>query len=186
MITPTELQPLAPEHWDVSLHDLRDQLGAPPNLHATLANHPALFKAWMVSRNHMVHGVSVDRRDLEIVILRTAHHAKSDYEWTAHAEIALEYGLSSDEIAQLDQAAQPTGWSDKDQRLIAAADECAEHRQILSGTRDALLKHFNAQQLLDILFTIGMYTTLALMLKTLDVPIDDTTMGFSEENVDQS
>ena len=186
MTTPTDFQPLAPEHWAVSLHELRDQLGAPPNLHATMANHPELFKAWMVFRNHMVHGVSVERRDLEILILRTAHHAKSDYEWTAHAGIALEYGLSSSEIDQLDQPEQTSDWSDKDQLLIAAADECAEHRQILSGTRDTLLNHFDAQQLLDILFTIGMYTTLALMLKTLEVPIDDTTIGFSEENVNQS
>ena len=186
MTTQTNLKPLAPEQWDPSIHDIRDQLGAPPNLHATMANHPALLKAWMVYRNHMVHGVRVDRRDLEVVILRTAHKANAEYEWTHHAHIALEYGLTPQQIHQIAQERQTGDWSARDQLLLAAADECADQRQISAKTRDGLMEHFDGQQLLDIVFTIGMYTTLALMLKTLDVPIDDTSSGFSQENLDKN
>lgn len=180
----TDLQPLAPENWDVSIHDIRDQLGTPPNLHATIANHPDLLKAWMLFRNHMVHSVTVDRRDLEIVILRTAHRANAEYEWLHHAQIALEYGLTESQIAQIAEDGKGD-WSARDQLLLAAADECAAQRRISAQTRDGLLAHFNAQQMLDLMFTIGMYTTLALMLKTLEVPMDDVSTGFSEENLSE-
>lgn len=70
--------------------------------------------------------------------------------------------------------------------LLAAADECASERRISDKTRDGLLQHLNGQQMLDLLFTIGMYTTLALMLKTLEVPMDDGSAGFSQENFVES
>lgn len=181
----TDLEPLAPEDWDESIHNIRDQLGQPPNLHATIANHPELLKAWMLFRNHMVHRVTVDRRDLELVILRTAHRAKAEYEWFHHAQISLEYGLTQEQIAQI--AEDTTGdWSERERLLLAAADECAAQHQITAETRDGLLEHFNPQQMLDLMFTIGMYTTLAFMLKTLEIPMDDVSTGFSEENLSDS
>ena len=181
----TDLAPLAPEDWDETIHNIRDQLGRPPNLHATIANHPDLLTAWMLFRNHMVHGVTVERRDLEIVILRTAHRAKAEYEWFHHAQIALEYGLTQEEIARIGGNA-PGDWGDRERLLLAAADECAAQHGITAETRDGLLEHFSPQQMLDLIFTIGMYTTLALMLKTLEVPMDDVSTGFSEENLSDS
>ena len=186
MTTATVLKPLAPEQWDASIHDIRTQLGAPPNLHATMANHPALLKAWMVFRNHMVHGVSVHRRDLEIVILRTAHRANADYEWMHHAQIALETGLTPAEVDQIAEDLSTGAWGRKDQLLLAAADECAGDHHISPEIRDGLLEYFSGEQLLDLIFTIGMYTTLAFMLKTLEVPMDDASSGFSQERLDKS
>ena len=186
MTTLTELKPLSPQAWDESIHDIREQLGTPPNVHATLANHPPLLKAWMVFRNHMVHGVTVDRRDLEVVILRTAHRVEAEYEWMHHAQIALEYGLTSRQIGQIAQDSEAGEWSARDQLLLAAADECADQHQITAKTRDGLLAHFNGQQMLDLLFTIGMYTTLAFMIKTLEVPMEARSSGFSQERLDES
>lgn len=186
MTSLADLKPLAPQQWDASIHDIREQLGVPPNVHATIANHPALLKAWMAFRNHMVHGVTMDRRDLEIVILRTAHSAKAKYEWLHHAQIALEYGLTPEQVDQIAEDVETGDWSARDKLLLAAADECAHDHQISAATRDGLLEHFSAPQMLDLLFTIGMYTTLALMIKTLEVPMDETSSGFSAEKLDES
>lgn len=183
MTTLTDLKPLPKNEWDVSIKDIHEQLVIVPNLHATLANHPRLMKAWMTFRNHMVHDVTVPRRDLEVVILRTAHHANSAYEWFHHSQIALQCGLSADQIEQIGQDIKTGNWSERDTLLLRAADECSSQRQILAQTRDGLLKYFDAQQLLDLLFTIGMYTTLAFMLKTLEVPLDEASSGFTVERV---
>ena len=43
-----------------------------------------------------------------------------------------------------------------------------------------------ARGCLDLIFTIGMYTTLAFMLKTLEVPLDEVSSGFSEEKLEKS
>ena len=183
MTSPTDLKPLAPEMWDETLRNVLEQLGRPPNLHATMANHPALLKAWMGFRNHMVHGISLDRRDLEVVILRTAHRAKAEYEWWHHAQIALGHGLTEGQIERIGRAIETDDWSERDRLLLRAADECADHGRILAETRDALLAHFDARQLLDLIFTIGMYTTLAFMLKTLEVPLDSNSAGFASERL---
>lgn len=183
MTTPDDLKPLPKEDWDPSIRHIHEQLVVVPNLHATLANHPQLMSAWMKFRNHMVHNVTVSRRDLEVVILRTAHQANSRYEWFHHSQIALECGLSADQIEQIEQDISAGSWNKKDTLLLRAADECASQHQILAETRDGLLRYFNAQQLLDLVFTIGMYTTLAFMLKTLSVPLDDISSGFTAERV---
>ncbi len=67
--------------------------------------------------------------------------------------------------------------------LLQDADECANHGRILAETRDGLLAHFDARQLLDLIFTIGMYTTLAFMLKTLEVPLDKRSASFASERL---
>jgi len=183
MTTLDELRPLPKNSWHPSIRGIHEQLVVIPNLHATLANHPQLMVAWMKFRNHMVHEATVPRRDLEVVILRTAHQANSQYEWFHHSQIALECGLSNDQIDQIRQDIGAGDWNKKDALLLRAADECSSQNQILAETRDGLLRYYSAQQLLDLMFTIGMYTTLAIMLKTLEVPLDDVSSGFAVERV---
>ena len=177
------LKPLAAEDWDESIHHVREQLVSPPNIHATLANHPDLLKAWMEYRNHMVHGNTLDRRVLEILILRAAHRMQAEYEWYHHAIIALESGLTAEEIDQIAQDPASGSWDARDLLLLRAADECATQYQLTAETRDGLLQHFDARQMLDLLCTLGMYTTLAFILKTFEIPLDEDTPSFSVEKL---
>jgi alkylhydroperoxidase family enzyme len=111
-------------------------------------------------------------RERELVILRTGFLCRSGYEWTQHAEIAARAGLTSEEIARVKQGAGAPGWSNADAALIRACDELHARQFVSDATWSALAPHFNERQLMDLVFTVGQYTQVSMMLNTFGVQLD--------------
>jgi len=165
--------PLAPIHWSADLDDIRSFLGTPLSIHNTMAHHPALMQAWMPFRNHVVASSTLLARQRELIILRTAHNCQANYEWQHHVERGLAAGLSRTEIERVKEGATAQGWQPDEIALLKAVDDCHGQFQITKPSRQNLEQHFSAQQQLDIIVTVGMYMTLALIIKTYDVPMED-------------
>ena len=166
------MQPLKPEDWPDELEDIRSFLGNPLNVQNMLAHHPALMKAWMPFRNHVVANSTLSARHRELLILRTAHNCRVDYEWRHHVERGLLAGLEQAEINRVRAAAGTPGWQADEAALLAAADDCHSNLYIAEKTLEEVRQHFSIQQQLDITVTVGMYMTLALIVKTYDVPME--------------
>jgi 4-carboxymuconolactone decarboxylase len=62
--------------------------GTPPNLYRALANHPQLLGAWTEFSKTMRHDTRTPRALRELVILRGAQLARSEYEWAQHLPMA--------------------------------------------------------------------------------------------------
>ena len=163
-----------PEDWPLELKDICGSLVTPLNIHNIMAHHPELLNAWMPFRNHVVGGSSLSARHRELIILRTAHICQASYEWLHHVERGLAAGLSREEIYRVKEGANADGWQNDEAALLNAVDDCHGHNQIEDRTMKSLCGYFNAQQQLDILVTVGMYRTLALIIKTYDVPMEET------------
>ena len=168
----TNPKPLAPEHWSTTLNDIRSYLDNPLNIHSIMAHHPELMRAWMPFRNHVVGKSSLLPRQRELLILRTAHLCRVEYEWIHHVERGLEAGLSKMEIERVKQGPEADAWQADEATLLSAADDCHRHNCISDSTRRRLDEYFTVQQQLDIMVTIGMYITLALIIKTYAVPME--------------
>ena len=96
------MKPVPLQDWDHSLqHVIDDMNGIAINIHALMANHPALLNAWWDLRNYLVHGGDLDQRQCELVILRVAVHMRSWYEWGSHVVRGIDSGLSTEEIARV-------------------------------------------------------------------------------------
>ena len=167
------MQPLEPGDWPDELEEIRSFLGNPLNIHNMMAHHPALMNAWMPFRNHVVADSTLSARQRELLILRTAHNCQADYEWQHHVQRGLLAGLDEVEIDRVTKTAGATGWQADEAALLAAADDCHRDLCIAEKTLTEVRQHFNAQQQLDILLTVGMYMTLALIIKTYDVPMEN-------------
>jgi len=137
-----------------------------------MAHHPALLTAWMPLRNHVVNDSTLTGRQRELIILRTACNCQADYEWRHHIERGLAAGLTTAEIEQVKTGAAATAWQSDEAALLQAADDCHHDFQIAADTLQELDKFFSAQQQLDIPVTVGMYMTLALLIKTYAVPME--------------
>jgi len=164
------LGPLPPDEWADELAAIKEGLGTPLNVHRVLANHPALLQAWMPFRDHIVHHSTLTPRQREIVILRTAFHGAVEYEWVHHVARGKTAGLTDTEIEKVRQGA---GLHGVDALLVQAVDECYYSQLVLPETRDALARTMTAQQILDVVLTVGMYMALTLVLETFDVPLED-------------
>ena len=168
--------------WEKSLQPVIDDMGGRPlNIHALLANHPALLEAWWPLRMHLVNGGDLDRRHCELVILRVAAHMKSWYEWASHVVRGLDCGLSLEEI----QSVRDPGaaWNESDAVLLDAVDELMDNDALSSTTLQRLAPHFTNQQILDVMHLRGMYMTIACVIRTWGLELDKTVAARLPESV---
>ena len=169
----TQVHPLEPENWPEALKNIRSGLRSPLNIHNMMAHHPDLMKAWMPFRNYVVSESSLSPRHRELIILRTAHNCQTDYEWKHHVERGLQAGLEATEIERVKQGPDAIAWLEDESALLSAADDCYHNSCISGETLQKTSRFFSLQQQLDITVTVGMYMTLALIIKTWDVPLED-------------
>ena len=143
------------------------------NVFATLLNHPDLFRRWLVFANHVLGKSTLSLRDREILILRTGLLADCDYEWHQHIGIARQAGMTDDEIRAVREGPQAAGWSRNERLLLQAVDELKADSHLSDETWAGLGGHYDTRQIMDIVFTVGQYTMLAMALNTLGVQLDD-------------
>lgn len=170
------LAPLDPAEIDPEL-----RLGDTPlNIFRTLAHHPKLLKRWLVFGNHLLAKSSLPPREREIAILRVGWLCRAGYEWGQHVKIGLDAGLSDDEIDRITRGPDAEGWSDAERALLQATDELHKDFFVSDATWAALAKHFETQQLLDLIFTVGQYHMVSMALNTLGVQLEEGAIGLPE------
>ena len=142
------------------------------NIFRTLVRAPKAltrFNAWggyVLSRRN-----DLPARQREIVILRVGYMCKSGYEFTQHTRIGLQSGLTAAEIEAIKRGAD-AGWSPADAVLIRAADELHTDQFISDSTWNMLKQHYSEKQCMDVVFTVGQYTQVSMMLNTFGVQLD--------------
>ena len=169
------LQPRPRTDWD---DETRGLLGERTlNIFATLAHHPKLMKRWLVFGNHVLAKSTLPARDRELLILRTGWNCRAPYEWGQHVAIARDVGIGDEEIGRVAAGPDANGWSAADAALLRAADELHATQAIADATYAALAARYDAQGLLDIVFTVGQYTLVSMALNTFRVERDDGVSG---------
>jgi alkylhydroperoxidase family enzyme len=164
------LQPIPDETWPEEVADLRDGFAGGLNVYRTMAHHPALLRAWSGLREHVVNRSALGRAQLEVVILRTGHRLGSEYEWAQHVLRARKHGLSDERIRSL--CGPLGGMADDDALLAAAVDELFEDRRLSPRTAGALARLVGKEGVLDLIATVGFYSTLGYLLNSFETPLD--------------
>ena len=152
--------------------------GEPFNIFRTLARHPKLFKRSMVLATGLLVKGNLPPRVREIVILRVAWRAGSNYEWGQHVRIGLDSGLDEAEIAALAAEAAESTWSDADRLAISVTDELCAEDDLTDATWDAALAQWGEQDLMELIFLVGNYRMLAGFLNAARVELDEGLEGF--------
>lgn len=143
------------------------------NIFRTLAHAPRAlegFLAWgsyILSRRNRL-----PARERELVILRTGFLCRSGYEFAQHDVIGREAGLSVTEIEAVKTGPSDPSWSPGDRALLDAADELHRDQFVSDATWMALGEHFDDRQRMDVVFTVGQYTQVSMLLNTFGVQLD--------------
>ncbi|MBD0324501.1 MAG: carboxymuconolactone decarboxylase family protein [Aldersonia sp.] len=137
---------------------------------ATLVRHPALAKAFLGFSVHLLFRSTLPARLRELAILRVACRRDCEYETAHHVQLAARTGLSADEIA----AAQRGEAADEfDRAVLTAVDELDERSAITDSTWATLQTGLDERQLMDLIFTVGAYTTMAMAYNTFGVKYEE-------------
>ena len=168
------IPPLPESNWDAAQRDLMQPFvagGRVFNVFGTLIHHPDLFRRWLVFANHVLGKSTIEVRQREVLILRTAKLVDSEYEWGQHVVIAKEAGLNDDEIQAIGTSGD--GLDQVEQLLCDVADELTRDKVLSADVWAKLNEHFDTRQVMDIVFTVGQYTMLAMALNTFGVQLDE-------------
>ena len=133
----------------------------------------ALLKAWWNYRMYSVKGGDLEQRECELVILRVAVHMRAWYEWAAHVDRGLATGLTLEEIYRVPEGPTALAWSDKDAMLLDAVDQLIANHGIDHATRTRLETFFSEEQVMDIVSLQGLYVTIACLIGTWPVEIEE-------------
>lgn len=184
------IAPLLPPDWDEAAYDAmsvlphgRDNVLAGwrsskpicgTNLVCTQLRHAALAKAFLTFNAHFFYASKLPPRVREILILRIAWLRCSEYEFVAHIELGRQAGLTEAEIERIQSGPDAVGWAPADAHLVRAVDELKADTCISAGTWAGLLaQRFDSEQLLELVFIVGCYETLAMAMNSFAVQLDN-------------
>lgn len=147
-----------------------DAKGRYPNIFGVLCRHMPLLEAWSGFGLYTMRGSRVDPLLREVLILRTASNAGSDYEWHQHRRIALALGMDEAGLAAV-RSGVPTGDESRD-LMIHCADDLARDTKLSDATWTAMIAAHGLEYTLDAVFTVGAYTALAMGLNSVGIQIE--------------
>jgi alkylhydroperoxidase family enzyme len=176
-LTTPRVAPVPVESWTEEQREIAaPMLARRPliNIFRTLLTHPAAAKAFLVWGGYILSRKStLPPREREIVILRTGFLCRSGYEWTQHVPIGRRAGLTDDEIIRIKIGADAPGWSAADAALLRATDDLHREQFITEPVWAELSQHFEERQRMDMVFTVGQYTQVSMLLNSFGVQLDE-------------
>lgn len=175
---PPRLPPLTDKEMSPPVREILKQWNF--NLHRTLAHNPETMQAWFGFGAHILNNNTLPVRDREIAILRVAWNCKADYEWSLHARLALSIGMTEDELLAICHGADDPAWSPLETALIRATDEMQSQWDITDGTWSALREAYDNKQLMDLVFVVGNFILVALVLKSFRIQMEPGVTGLPE------
>jgi len=145
--------------------------GAPVNLYRALGNHPGLTAAWTEFANAIRHDSKTPRALREVMILRTAQVAHSQYEWAHHLRMARQAGVSEAKISALAEWRTSKDFDAKE-RAALALTEAVMACNVTDAVHAEVKRHFSDAEFVELSLTAGFYAMVSRMLDAMRVELD--------------
>ena len=107
----------------------------------------------------------------EVVILATAREIKAQYEFTAHARLARDAGVSDSTISAIAHGTAPAGLSGDEEILVRYVQELLRDHKITDPTYNAVKDRFGVQRTVEITALMGHYLLVGQILAAFDVEL---------------
>ena len=139
-----------------------------------LANHPDLVKhvygllTMLSSRNKL------PTRLRELIIMRLAWRAGSEYAWFQHYRISTQAGITPEEIVAVRDWRKSALFGPAERAVLAAADDTCERGKISDAVwADCAREIKEPAALVEMVVAIGNWTMFAQLLRSLEVDIEE-------------
>ena len=107
----------------------------------------------------------------ELVIITTAREITSQYEFSAHARLAREAGVSDETIKAVADGTAPQGLSGDEEILVRYTEELVRDHKISDATFNAVQDRFGVQNTVNFTGLIGHYLLVGQILLAFDVEL---------------
>ena len=181
-----------PREWPAGLVAAASHLRAPeghpnaamsegrPKAFAVLesfAVHPELAQSFFPFNGHVLYGTTLSPRQRQLLVLRVAAHRQAPYLWAQHVFTAREVGMTDEQIGRVAFGPDAPLFTPFEAALLRATDELLDDGAISDTTWAELAAELDERQLIDVIFTVGCYATVAMFMTSLDLEIDPAIAG---------
>lgn len=162
------MSPLKRRHPDT----VREYRPRAPGVMETFAYHTELARAFFTFNGHVLYATTLTARQRHILILRVTTKRRSVFLWGQHVFQARDAGLTDEEIARIAFGPDAPFFEPLETALIRAVDELIDDGVISAETWRVLASKLDVQQLLDVVFTVGCYETVAWFMRSFELEVD--------------
>ncbi len=153
--------------------EVRTRWPAVPNLYKTLGHSPEMLRAWLDLAWPLRLNTTTPRRLRELMILQGAQVSKTGYEWAHHVPLALEAGVTQDEIEALYAGQTPHTVSEPERAALQLAKEVTRGPGASPECMSTLQQHFSNAEIIELTLTASFYVCVGRLLTSLGVPLEE-------------
>jgi 4-carboxymuconolactone decarboxylase len=161
---------------------VREALEALPplNIFRTLAHAETCLRPALRLGGAILGAQELDGALRELAILHVARATGAEYEWVQHVAIARAAGVRDDQIGALERGDLSADSLDPVERLVLqVTDEALRDDGVSPEAFDALVERLSAREAIELLLAVGYYRTLAVVMRSVDIDLDDPLMAGS-------
>jgi len=159
----------APEH----VRELLERLPVKLNVFRMMANAESDFRPLVGLGTAILGRQKLSAKLRELAILRVAALSPARYEWVQHVPIAQATGASAAQVAALERGDNAADAFDPLERAVLRfTTEVVRDVRASKATFAALAQHLSAQEIVELIITVGYYMMIARLLETTAVDLD--------------
>ncbi len=178
MTTPApRIAPLAPEQFTDEQKTLVGDWTY-LNFSRVVVQHPEMYRLFLPMLDRLIRRTLLPPRDREILIIRTLAASGERYESLHHDLIAANAGMPASEIAAI--RGDGAGLAAFDRLLMQLADELVAQQRISDATWEALGERYSMEQMMESVFLVGTYTTMAMLTNGFGIPVESESTTFDK------
>jgi 4-carboxymuconolactone decarboxylase len=146
-----------------------------------IVNNPKMYRTFVPHIEATIAKTSLPPRERQALVLRTLATSNDTYELAHHVRISKSAQVTDAEIAAF-QTGEGDCLTDFDKVLIRAADELKRDQKITDATWAALAQRYSTEQLMEVVFVVGCYLTMAMLTRTFGIQLEGADGEFEDIN----
>ncbi len=144
----------------------------PMNIFRMLAGGEALLPAFTRFGNHLLYKSALDPVLREIAIVRVGVLSGASYEVYQHDAISRQLGMSDELLAAIRDGADSPVFDDAQREVLRFTDDVVANVRASDEVFEPLRQRLSAQELQELVITIGFYMAVSRYLETFGVDIE--------------
>lgn len=148
---------------------------------APMLRFPAFGRAAWVYTKALIDNAKLPKPAHEAAILATGAAFNSRYELYAHERVGKAAGLSPEKVATIAAGQRPSDLTEEEAATYDVAVVLAGGRQLPASTYDRAVRAFGEEQAAELIYLIGGYCLVSLLLNAYDMSVPGRQEGLPDD-----
>ena len=123
------------------------------------------------------YNTSFEPKLAELAIIVCARYWTAQYEWYAHAKLALDGGLASSIVDAIARKERPDGMAADEAAVYDFCTELHRDKNVSAATYEAALNQFGERGVVELVGISGYYTMVSMTLNVFEVELPEGVKG---------